>query len=194
MLSATSKVHELFSGLYETVDNKHARNVYTTILRDLIHSHIISGKTTLREFFDPETVTTWMGYVMASYGEMDAREFYSALLDVHKDFDVTGVNEFIDDDAKDHEIESESEDEESEYEESETESETESDDEDEEDEALMRKAKWENLMKPLAKEIAADGVAPDALVKIMWQWLVDPSSLDALYNMGRTLYVKSIDW
>lgn len=200
MLSATSKVHELFAGIYTVVDDKKIRKLFTDILRDIIQNKIISGKTPLSDFFEPETVTTWMGYVIASYGDMDAREFYSTLLDIEKDFEVTPVQELLDDEEdSDDDYEEESEDEDSNED-----SDEDSDDEETEDaevaianavfEAQMRKEKWMQLMSPIAKEFGTKDFSSDTLLKVMWTSLVDGGALDTLYAMGKTLYCKSVNW
>lgn len=183
------------------------------MLRDLIHDKIISGKTPLSEFFEPDTVVTWFGYIAAIYGDKGARDFYSALLNVEKDFQVTPVHDILgksqpklvlddSDDESDDDYEEDSDDDEDD--------ESDDDDEDEDEEceeedaevaianavmeAQMRKEKWMELMTPLAKEFAFKDVPADVLLKVMWQSMVDGGSLDTLYAMGRSLYNKSVNW
>ncbi len=52
------------------------------------------------------------------------------------------------------------------------------------------KAKWQQLMRPLADEFASESLPTDTIVEFVWQALTDGGALNALYAMGSALMPK----
>lgn len=99
MLTKTSKVYELFSGMNSVLKHKRDFDRYAEILREMIHERIISGKMLLGDFFDEKTANRWLEYIEREYNAADAREMYSIVLDIPRDFAVTRVPKYNEEDV-----------------------------------------------------------------------------------------------
>lgn len=92
MLTDTSKVHGLFHGMHGVIERKNDYSHCAKILRDMIEDHVVSGKSTVKDFLQPANARKWLAHIQKEYGENDAKKFYAMVLDVPKNFSVEVVD------------------------------------------------------------------------------------------------------
>lgn len=190
MLTADSKVFELFAeiatayGKTTSVNGISVSDCYD-MLRMLINDDIISGKMSLGEFYDIDSVHVWMGYLANEYTSKQVQAFYDVLVNVDTNFDIENA---VDDDSDSNDSDD------SDYEEDE-------EDEDEEMEEVnrviendMKKEKWSTLMRPILNEFASE------FLDMLWDHFAndDKDTLNmlpkAVYTIGQALYSRSKTW
>lgn len=162
MLTQTSKVHDLFTGMDSVLKHKKDFDKYAGILREMIRQREIHGRMSLCDFFKENTARNWLGFVEREYDIEDAREMYSIVLDIPRDFDVIRVPRY-----------------------------NEETDTDETVVAASKKQAWMDSMRPLAKEYASKEVSAEAIMNVIWETLeCKNEDMKTLFQIGKILYAN----
>ncbi len=167
MASSTNiKVNDLFRVMHASELSHTEYRAYAAMLRDLLNMHVVSGRMLVQDFLNN---TSWTGELTdANYAAADVQDFHEFLV---RAFSPLGAQ------ASTQEAPTQAS----------TQASTQAP---KTTQTAPHKAKWQQLMRPLADEFASESLPTDTIVEFVWQALTDGGALNALYAMGSALMPK----
>ncbi len=178
--STNTKVNDLFRVMHASELSHTEYRAYAAMLRDLLNMHVVSGRMLVQDFLNN---TSWTGELTdANYAAADVQDFHEFLV---RAFSPLGAQ------ASTQEAPTQASTQEASTQEAPTQASTQASTQaPKTTQTAPHKAKWQQLMRPLADEFASESLPTDTIVEFVWQALTDGGALNALYAMGSALMPK----